>query len=172
MALQKILIADLTTGQAQQYSPAQVSSGASSAGAVVALNGAGQVDATMLPASQGLPSVSLAATEAIAAGALVNVWMNGANTSIRNANATDATKPATGFVLAAVASGANGTVNFGGAVNTGATGLTTGAPVFLSATAGGSVSAAPNTAGNLLQYVGWALSNTEYTFNPSPGIIL
>lgn len=172
MALQKILIADLTTGQAQQYSPLQASAGSASAGAVVALNGSGQVDATMLPATQGLPSISLPATEAISAGALVNVWVNGANTSIRNASATDATKPATGFVLSAVASGSNGSVNFAGAVNTGATGLTTGAPVFLSTTAGASTSVAANAAGNLLQYVGWALSNTEYTFNPSPGIIL
>jgi hypothetical protein len=77
-----------------------------------------------------------------------------------------------GFVLAAVTSPANATVLFSGQTVPGVSGLTVGAPVYLSAaTAGGVVSAAPTAAGNLVQQVGIAISATEFNFQPMLGII-
>jgi len=104
---------------------------------------------------------------------MVNVWggSGGSTPSARNANSTDATKPAQGFVLSAFASAANATVYFPGQIVTGLSGLTIGASVFLSTTAGVSTPTAPSASGNLIQQVGTALSTTSMVFNPDPGII-
>lgn len=173
MAVQKLLVLDPTSNLPKEYSPVQTSGGAADAGKPVALNSAGQVDPTMLPAGNGLPSISVPTSENLAAGAMVNLYSNGGVLTARNANATDATKPANGFVLAAVTSPANATVWFNGAMNNAVSGLTIGAPVFLSAsTPGGVTATAPNAAGNLVQRVGLvAESATEFVFGADGGII-
>jgi hypothetical protein len=167
MALQKFLA--LVAGKLTQLSPLQASSGSSSAGAVVALNAAGQVDVTMMPSGVGPDTQSITASEAIAAGALVNVWSNAGALNVRNANAATGLE-AHGFVLAAVANGAAGTVYFSG-INTAQTGLTLGADYYLSdAGAGAIVSTAPSTAGHYSQQIGTAISATSLQFNPGPFI--
>lgn len=170
MATQKVLVLDATSNLPKELTPNTTSAGSADAGKLVALGAAGTLDASMLPASSGGASLTLTASEAIAAGALVNIDSTG---KVRNANATDATKPAMGFVLAAIASAATGAVYFGGNINSGASGLTVGAPVYLSAaTAGAATSTAPSAAGNLVQQVaGCAVSATEFVFQPSAGII-
>jgi hypothetical protein len=168
MAVQQVLVRDPTTNLPKELIPNQTSAGSADAGKIPALNSAGQIDATMLGAA-GAPSLSIASSENLAASALVNIDSTG---KVRNANATDATKPAMGFVLAAVTSPANATVLFSGQTVPGVSGLTVGAPVYLSAaTAGGVVSAAPTAAGNLVQQVGIAISATEFNFQPMLGII-
>lgn len=170
MATQKLLVLDPTTNLAKELTPNTTSAGSADAGKIPALGGDGKLDESMLPASSGGASLTLTAAENIAAGALVNIDSTG---KIRNANATDATKPAMGFVLAAIASAATGPVYFGGNINSGASGLTVGAPVYLSAAvAGGVTSTAPNAAGNLVQQVSpCAVSATEFVFAPAPGIV-
>jgi hypothetical protein len=168
MATQKVLILDPTTNRPKQLTPNVSSAGAADAGKLVALNGSGVLDSTMLPAGSG-GSLSLTSSENLAAGALVNIDSSG---SVRNANATDATKPAMGFVLAATTTPAAATVYFVGQVNSGASGLTVGGAVYLSASsAGASTSSAPSATGNLVQRVGIAISATEYAFTPDSGII-
>ena len=65
-------------------------------------------------------------------------------------------------VLAAVASGASATVYFNG-TNTAVTGATPG-NVFLATTAGSFTSTAPSGAGNVVQYIGCAVSATAINF--------
>lgn len=170
MATQKVLVLDTTTNLAKELTPNTASAGVADAGKVVALNSSGVLDSTMMPPGAGGASLSLATTENLAAGAMVNVDSTG---KARNANATDATKPAVGFVLAATTSPANATVYFPGQIVTGVSGLTVGAPVYLSAASpGGVTSTAPSGAGNLVQQLSpAAISASEFVFQPAPGII-
>lgn len=172
MATQKVLVLDPTSSLPKELTPNLTSAGSADSGKVVALNSSGVLDITLLPAGIGSASMTILASETIASSALVNVWNNSSVANVRNANATDATKPAVGFVLAGVSSGSSATVNFAGQLITGVSGLTIGASVFLSAATSGAVtSTAPSATGNLLQYVGYAVSATEFIFDPSPGII-
>lgn len=111
-------------------------------------------------------SVVLTATENLAADALVSFWASG----VRNANATDNTKPAGGFVTAAVASGSPATVYLAGLITLSS--LTPGAPYYLGISSGTATASAPSSGGNLVQQVGIAASATQLVFNPQPGITL
>lgn len=170
MATQKILVLDATTNLAKELTPNTTSAGAGDAGKIPALNASGVLDNTLFPAGIGEASQIFPTSEAITAGALVNLFLVSTTWTARNANATDATKPAMGFVLAGTSSPNNTTVYFPGQIVTGVSGLTPG-PVFLSATSGAVSSTAPSTAGNLVQQVGYALSATSFVFQPAPGII-
>jgi hypothetical protein len=114
--------------------------------------------------SSGALFTTVTTSEALSAGNLVNLW-NSSGLKARRANATTTGLTADGYVLANVGSGATATVYLNG-VNTAATGLTVGAPVYLAASAGGATATAPSTAGNLSQRVGKALSATSYIFHP------
>lgn len=96
------------------------SSGASDAEKIPALDASGRLDNSFMPVGIGADTKIIVASEALAAGALVNVYDNAGVPNARNADATVAGKEAVGFVLAAVASGANATVYFEGTI----TGLT------------------------------------------------
>lgn len=166
MAVQKLLTVG-ANNLPTNYTPVTTSSGSASAGQIPALSANGTLDPSMLPASNGMPSLTVTASEAIAAGALCSLYDNSGTLNVRNANATDATKPANCFAPSAIASAASGSVSFGGAMNSGAASLTIGAAVYLSAaTAGASTATAPTASGNLLQIVGYAISATEYNFQP------
>lgn len=158
MAVQKILA--LINGIISQYTPIQTSAGAGSAGAIPALNAAGQIDSTMLPASN---SISFTASEAIAAGALINLWSNAGTINIRNADQTATGKQADGYAPSAIASAATGTVVLSDGLITGLSGLTVGSQYWLG-TAGGVTTTPPSTAGYISQYVGKALTTTELDF--------
>lgn len=112
-------------------------------------------------------STSITASESLAAGALVNLFTSSGALKMRNANATDATKPAHGFVLSAVLSGASGTMYGPGQAITGLTGLTPGTVYYTDTSgAGGVTSTAPSSSGNVIQQAGVALSATSLLFNP------
>lgn len=145
------------------------SAGAGDSGKLVALDGAGRIDNTMMPVGIGADTASIQASENLAAGDFVNVW-NSSGARIRKADATTAGKEAHGFVLAAVTSGANGTVYFEG-TNTGVSGQTPG-PVFLHTTAGQASATAPGTAGNVVQRIGFAVSATAINFQSQPPVTL
>lgn len=172
MAGNKYLALDPTTNLPKETPATQTSAGAGDAGKIPALNGAGVLDSSLFPPGIGEAAQVFPTSENLAAGALVNVWSSAGTATARNANATDATKPAHGFVTAAVVTPATATVYFPGQIVTGVAGLTIGAPVYLSAaTPGGVSSAAPAAAGNLVQQVGTALSATSFVFQPMAGII-
>ncbi len=148
--------------------PAASVGGAAQAYQIPALSASGQLDQTMMPTGIGPDTAAIVASEALVAGALVNVWSNAGTPNARNADNTSISKPATGFVLGAVASGANATVYMSGIIN-GLSGLTPGAQYFLGA-AGGAVEAAPTAPGTLTQLVGTAISATQIQFSPGTQI--
>lgn len=172
MAGNKYLALDATTSLPKEIAGLQTSAGVGSAGSIPALNSSGVIDATMMPPGVEVLAQSFPTSENLAAAAMVNIFNSTGTATARNANATDATKPANGFALASSTSPAANTVYFPGALVTGLSGLTIGAPVFLSAATSGAVtSTAPSAAGNLVQQLGWALSATEMMFFPMTGII-
>jgi hypothetical protein len=148
--------------------PAAQLGGAANANEVVALNSSGMLDITMMPPGLNVDAQSLPATEAIAAGSLVNVWLSASTPSARNADNTSTGKPAVGFAAAAIASAATGTITFAGIIS-GLSGLTPGAMYFLGA-AGAVVlgTGLPTASGTIIQQIGYALSTTTLQFNPQP----
>jgi len=145
--------------------------GGANANKIPQLNASGQLDTTMMPSGIGAPTASIVASEAIGAGAFVNIWNNAGTANIRNASAAAAGKTANGFVLAAVSSGASGTVYMGG-INSAVSGQVAG-PVYLSDTVIGAASAtAATTTGHTVQLIGVAYSATAIDFTPGTPITL
>jgi len=144
----------------------QTSAGAADAGKPVALNSSGEIDSSMLP-NREADSTTLPASENLAAGDLVNIWSDSGTLKVRKADATSSAKRADGYVLAGVTSPANAVVFHDGAI-TGLTSLTVGGRYYLSATAGGLTieASVPTTTGNLIQFVGQAVSATKLLYQP------
>lgn len=145
------------------------SAGAGDAGKIVGLDASGRIDTSAMPVGIGADTATITASEALAAGDLVNVW-NSSGAKVRKADATTAGKEAHGFVLASVSSGATATVYFEG-TNTSVSGLTPGVQ-YLGTTAGGSVGTAPSGSGNAVQRVGFATSATSLNFQSQPPVVL
>lgn len=144
--------------------------GSADAGKTLLLDASGRISSTAMPVGMGADTASITASEALAAGDLVNVWSDGGAFKVRKADASAAGKEAHGFVLAAVSAGAAATVYFEG-TNTQMTGLTPGA-LFLSATAGKAQASAPTGAGQVVQRVGFAVSAAALNFQASQPVVL
>ncbi|MVN86928.1 hypothetical protein GO986_09135 [Deinococcus sp. HMF7620] len=144
--------------------------GAGSSGKLPALDASGRLDQSFLPTGIGADTASIQASEALAAGDYINIWSSSGSARVRKADATAAGKEAHGFVLAAVASGANATVYFEG-TNTGVSSQTPG-PVFLATTAGAGTSTPPTGSGNVQQVLGFAVSATAVNFQSEPPVVL
>lgn len=147
------------------------SAGAADAGKMVKLDSGGKIDPTMMPAGIGAESRTFTASEALAAGDLVNIW-NSSGPKVRKADGAAAGKEAHGFVLASVSNGASATVYPEENVISGLSSLTPGARMFLSTTAGQATATAPSTSGQVVQDIGVALSTTEILFRPRQPITL
>jgi hypothetical protein len=160
-------------GRTKEILSINSSAGAGDADKLVATNSAGKVDLSFLPSGTGPSSAQPLASEALAAGDLVNLWDNGTDddAQVRKADADSAGKEAHGFVLSAYSQGDRATVYFEGTV-TGLTGKSPGARQFLSATAGEMTETAPTGANVISQCVGIAISDTEVEFLLEDPIIL
>ena len=157
-------------GRLTEEAAITTSAGAGDDGKIVALDATGKISTTMMPVGVAADTAAIAVTEALAAGALVNVY-NSSGRKARNADATAAGKEATGFVLSAFPTG-SALVYFEGTI-TGLVGLTPGARYYTSASSPGAITAtAPSGASNVVQFVGIAISDTELSFEPSEGFIL
>lgn len=173
MATQKFLAIDAASGNPVEVAPIQASAGAGSGGKIPALTDAGLLDLSMMPVGIGPDTLSIITSEALVAGAQVNIWNNAGVKNVRNADASAASggKPAHGFVLAAFGSGIAALVYFNGEI-TGLSGLTPGAPMFLSDVTPGQASATVVTiSGHLLQRIGTAVDTTVIQFQPNAGIV-
>ena len=157
-------------GQITEIAGQQTSTGAS-AGQIVALNSSAQIDVTLLPTGIGADTATVVASEALSAGAFVNIWNNAGTPNVRNADNTAASagKKAHGFVLTAFSSAATATVYFNGN-NNAVTGQTAG-DVFLG-TAGAATATAPTTSGYTVQKLGAATSATNINFTLNQPIVL
>lgn len=141
------------------------SAGAGDAGKIVALDAAGKLDTTLMPTGVGPQTASIVSSENLSAGDLVNVWDDSGTPKVRKADATAVGKQADGFVLAGVTAPAAATVYFNGTL-TGLAGMTGGARQYLSTTPGARTATAPSSAGNVVQYIGKAISSSAIAFNP------
>lgn len=131
----------------------------------------GKLDATLMPNGIGADTAQITASEALAAGDLINIWDNAGAFNMRKADASAAGKHAMGYVTAAVAQNATGTAYFE-ATNSQVTGLTAGTQ-FLSATIPGkATNTAPTGTGKIVQRVGFATSATSLNFQAGEPIVL
>lgn len=167
MAIQRVIA--FFNNKLQEYVARDVSAGVADAGQLVALASNGRLDTSMMPTGIGAPTVTLPASEALAAGAYVNIYSNAGTPSVRNADGSTAAKQADGFVLAAVASGATATVYLAG-INTAVTGQTVGL-VYLGTAAGVGATVGASTAGQTFQQIGIALGATSVQFEPQLPIV-
>lgn len=161
----------LAAGVPSDANALAASAGAADAGKIPKLDGTGKIDSTMMPAGVGAETRVIVASEALAAGDLVNIHSS-TGAKVRKADATTAGKEAHGFVLASVISGGNATVYPEENVISGLTGLTPGTRMFLAATAGLNTATAPSATGQVVQDIGVALSATEILFRPRQPITL
>lgn len=168
MAASKFLA--LVSGRIKEIVATVTSAGVADDGKIVALDATGRLDTSVLPVGIGAETKQIQASENLNAGDLVNIWNSGGQFRVRKADATTSGKEANGFVLSAVTSGQNATVYLEGTV-TGLGGLLPGR-MYLSTTPGSATSAPPSGSGNVVQYVGNAVSTTEVSFESSDGVIL
>ena len=157
-----------TSGFPTEEASVQSSAGAGDAGKIVALNSSGLIDDTML--NVGNPSQSMTAGESLTAGDFVYINTSDSN-KIYKADADAVGKKAIGYVSASASTDAAVTVYFEG-INTNLSGLTVGSDYFLSATAGGVTATQPSTAGQIVQYIGTAITTTAIHFKFSQPIVL
>lgn len=145
--------------------------GTANAGLIPALDANGRLTAAMMPSGFGADADTLVASEAIAAGAYVNIYSNAGVATIRNAVASAVGFKAHGYVLAPVASGTSGVVMFDDN-NTAVTGRTPG-DQYLSATTPGQTTVTPPTGvGVIRQFLGVAVSPTIIHSAITPPLIL
>lgn len=152
---------------------AATTGGAPDANKIPQLDANGKFPAAMMPSGVGADTQVIQASEGLSAGDKVNIWSSAGAFRVRRADASGgAAKKAHGYVLAAVASGANAVVYFEGTNDQIATVLTPG-DVFLSANQPGQVTQTPpNTPGHIVQRVGFASTSTSLNFEPSDPITL
>lgn len=146
------------------------SAGAGDSGKLPALDASGKLDTSFMPVGIAADTVSILASEILAAGDLVNIYNNAGIANVRKADATTAGKDAMGFVLSAVTAATNATVYFEGS-NTAVTGRTPGKQ-YLATTAGTTTTTAPSAAGNIVQLVGIATSATSINVEFQNSIVL
>lgn len=170
MAAKKYL--NLVAGRLTQLAAIVTSAGAGNDGDLVALDGTGKLDASVLPAGVGANTVAAVASETLAANDLVNLWNNTGTINARKADATTAGKECHGYVAAGFASSATATVYTSGNVITGLSSLTPGARQYMATTAGLRTETAPSGSGNIVQLIGVAASATTVVFEPEEPVTL
>jgi hypothetical protein len=162
----------LVSGRIQEVQATVTSAGAADDGKIVALDSSGRLDSSVLPVGIGADTALIQASENLAAGDFVNIHNVSGSPRVRKADASTSGKEAHGFVLSAVTSGNNATVYFEGQ-NTQVTGKTPGARQYLSATTpGAATETPPSGSGNVVQFLGVAISATSITTEIEDGVIL
>jgi len=106
-----------------------VSTGVSEAGDILALDAAGVLDLSVLPAGVGPDVKSILSTENFTAGDYVNIFDNVGTPNVRLADNSNG-RDAHGYVVATTTSGANASVYFEGS-NTNAASQTIGSRAYL-----------------------------------------
>lgn len=156
-------------GTLTEVAAIQSSAGAGDAGKIPALDAAGKLDTSMMPTGIAADTASITASEALAAGDLVNIH-NSSGAKVRKADASTSGKEAHGFVIASVLNGGTATVYFEGS-NAQVTGLTPGVQ-YLSTTPGLCTATAPSGSGNVVQRVGFATASTSMNFQSQAPVVL
>lgn len=158
-------------GRRVQKRATLASAGTADAGKIPRLGSDGKLHASVMAAGTGQDVKPILASENLSIG-LVNFYNNAGVTNVRKADASAPGKEANGYVLSAWTSGQTADVFMEGTLS-GLSGMTPGARQYLSATTPGArTETAPTGAGQVVQFVGHALSATELSFEPEDGDIL
>lgn len=155
-----------SAGIPQQTSTVGTSAGAGDQDKIPSLDSSGKLDISFMPTGVGGDTQTLTAGEALSAGNLVYISASG---TVLKADANSEAKEAVGFVLSSVSNGASGTVYMGSGVITGLSSLTAGSRYFLSNSVTGGVATYASLtygSGDIIQYVGRAISTTSLYFEP------
>ena len=160
----------VVSGVKTEKEAAATSAGVGDAGKIVALNGSGKLDETMMPTGIGADIVVAEASEDLASGDLVNIYNDAGTAKCRKADASTLGKEANGFVKAVVTTGNNATIYTEGN-NDQVTGLTPGRQ-YLSTTPGLASASAPAGSGNVVQVVGFASAAANLNFEPGDIVVL
>lgn len=145
-----------------------VSAGSANGGELVATNETtGKLDESVMPDGVSAEVEVIVASEALAENDVVNIWDDTGTRKVRKADATDTTKPANGYVKAAVLEGGNASVYSDGKLPGEA--LTISARYFLSETPGLVTATRPTTNNALCQSIGIAVAATAIKFSPDIG---
>lgn len=158
------------SGQLTEKTATVSSAGVGDAGKIVALDGTGKLDSTVMPTGIGADVVAITASENLAAGDLVNIYDDSSTPKTRKADAAT-NKPAHGFVLSGVTGGNEATVYFEGN-NAQVTGLTAGYQYLSGTTPGKCTATAPSTTGYIVQRVGVATGATSLNFESGETLVL
>lgn len=141
------------------------SAGVGDAGKIPALDSAGKLDTSVLPAGVGQNVSLIVASENLVAGDWVNIFDDAGTPKVRKADNSN-TRRAHGFVRAAFSVAATATVYGPGEVNDQLSTMTVGAEYFLG-TAGSETTTAPTASGSIVQGIGVAESATAIRFAPT-----
>jgi hypothetical protein len=157
----------LVSGESKLVEATVTSAGAGDAGEIVALDGSGRLDPSVMPVGIGADVKVLATSENLAAGDYVNIYDDSGTPKARLADQSNG-RPAHGFTKAATTSPANATIYFEGS-NSDLSGLTPGARQYLGTV--GSPTETPQTTG-LHQFLGIAISATEINTDIDDHVVL
>lgn len=156
MAAKKFL--RLVGGKINEVVATITSAGVANDGDLVALDGTGKLDVSVLPTGVGPDVAVIEAFEDVAAGEYVNIFDDGGTVKIRKADNSNS-RDAHGFLKTAVTTGNNATVYFEGP-NDALSGLTLGSRYYLG-TAGVATAVAPVApAAQISQFLGIAVNAT------------
>ncbi len=159
-----------SNGNLEEVEATVQSTGPSDAGKIVALGADGKLDDTVMPEGIGAEVIVVQAGEDLSANDVVNVYDNAGTITARKANATDNTKPAHGYVKNAATAGSNVSVYTDGFLE--GSGFIPGSKYFLSTTGGQVTATPPSASGNVIQYIGVAVSTDKIKFEPSTQLIV
>lgn len=155
-------------GRVKEVEAKNSSSGATDSGKLVALDADGKINNTML---KDVEVIELTAGDPLNSGEVVYINASG---EAKKAIADAAGKEADGYVQETVSAGETVKVYFESKLLT--TGLTIGKKYYLSDTTGGDLisedGTLPSGSGEVIQYIGKAVSTTELMFEPDAGIVL
>lgn len=160
----------LVNGRETMQEATVASSGAPSAGEIVALDSSGRLDVSVLPVGVGPDVASIIASENLVAGDYINIYNNAGTPNARKADATN-DRPAHAFVKEAFSSAEEATVYFEGP-NDDKSGLTPGARYYLAA-AGGVTASPPSSPTYVIhQFLGIAVNATTINTDIDDEIVL
>ncbi len=142
-----------------------------SPGKIVQLDGAGKIDASLLPPGLGGDMALITCSEALAGGDLINVYSMSGDARVRKADGSTSGKEAHGFILVGAEAEMPVVVYFEG-LNNQCTGLTPGVQYLSGTIPGRPASVAAVGSGKISQVVGFAYSETEMNFESEPPIVL
>ena len=172
---EKFLQLDTVDGSIRESRSVDTTTGVEDAGKIPALDAAGRLDQSLMPVGLIPGTRILTASEDLAAGDFVTIWNDIGIVKVKKGSGEVDDTTVIGFVLDDVVTSVNDQVlvYFEG-TNTQCSGTIAGTRYFIGddTNRGVPVAVPPSSNGNVIQYLGTAISETEIIFEPSDGIVV